>query len=60
MLDVTLGFLEMRLEHFLMSLEKSVDRVMMMTRPMFLMSWVGVSADLAASAMMFAYSFKWL
>ena len=36
-----------------MSLEKVVDRVMMM-RPM-LMSWVGVSADSAASAM-FAYS----
>jgi hypothetical protein len=39
--------------HFLMSLEKIADRVMMM-RPM-LMSWVGVSADSAASAM-FAYS----
>jgi hypothetical protein len=39
--------------HFLMSLAKSVERVMMMS-PM-LISWVGVSAELAASAM-FAYS----
>ena len=37
-----------------MSLEKRVERVIMMS-PM-LISWVGVSAELAASAM-FAYSF---